>query len=189
VLGGSEEHEMVLTRTRLTEEQFMRLPEDGRKYELVDGEATEVPANFEHGMIGAIIISLLMPSAKHRGAMTTGQAGFRMHNGNIRCPDVSFTRKERLPGGKAPRSFGDAAPDLCIEIISPSEEKADMLRKIDEYFNAGAEQVWHVFPESEQVIIFSSPSEAKTYDSADELDGGNLLPGFRCCVSDLFAME
>src|ERR1051326_6789552 len=108
---------MAITKTRMTEEEFMRLPENGRKYELVDGEAKEVPAGMRHDEYGAHLCFLLYPYTRGRGALCGSQAGFRMASGNVRVPDVSFTRKERLPDGRAPEGFGDAAPDLCIEII------------------------------------------------------------------------
>lgn len=65
----------------------------------------------------------------------------------------------------------------------------DMYRKIEEYFGAGAKQVWHLFPEQQSVIVYTSPSEAKTYSAEDEINAGDLLPGFHCRVKELFALE
>jgi Uma2 family endonuclease len=180
---------MAVVRPRLTEDEFLRLPDDGRKYELVDGEAKEVPGGVEHDVIGAHIIALLMPWARGKGFIAGSQAGFRMHSANIRSPDVSFTRKERFPEGRPPRGFGDFAPDLCIEIISPSEDREEMMRKVQEYFASGAQQVWHLFPETQQATLFQSPTESAACGADDELDGGDLLPGFHCRVADLFALE
>ncbi|MBV9852708.1 MAG: Uma2 family endonuclease [Armatimonadetes bacterium] len=172
---------------KMTFEDYLRLPRDGRKYEYVDGEAKEVPTNYEHDVIGAIIIGLLTPHAKGRGYLTLSQAGFRMTGGNLRIPDAGFTRKERLPGGKPVQYFPDFAPDLCIEVVSPSEDRQDMTRKIEEYFNGGAQLVWHVFPAAQKVVVYTSPTDAKEYAAEDELSGGDLLPGFTCRVADLFA--
>ena len=180
---------------RVTEEELLRLPKDGpgnptlAKYELVDGRLKEVPTTFTHDAICLNLIWLLGPYMKGRGAGTTGQAGFRMTDGNIRVPDFSFTRKSRLPGGKVPDAFGDVAPDLCVEIISPSEERADMARKMREYFEAGAEQVWHVFPERQEVVVFTAPTETRTLNAEDILTAGDILPGFSCHVGDLFNLE
>src|SRR5207253_314786 len=99
-----------------------RLPDDGRKYELVDGEARAVPAGIKHDILGVRISARLLPFAEGRGYIVGPQAGFRMRTKNIRCPDVSYISEARLPGGDPPDGFGDDAPDLCIEIISPSEE-------------------------------------------------------------------
>lgn len=174
---------------RMTEEEMLRLPKDGRKWELVDGRLTEVPTSIRHEEIGINLIALFLPFARGRGILTAGQGGFRMVDGNIRAPDVSYTRKERFPGGHAPDTFGDLAPDLCVEVISPSEKPADMARKVREYFDGGAEQVWHVFPEARRVIVFTAPTETRALDAEDALTAESLLPGFSCRVGDLFVME
>lgn len=180
---------MAIAKVRMTEEEFIRMPDDGRKYELVDGEAKEVPGGVEQDVIGAQLIVLLHPFTKGRGFLTAAQAGFRMHSRNVRVPDVSFTLKDRFPGGRPPKGFGDLAPDLCIEIISPFEDWPDALRKIEEYFATGAQQVWHLLPETRQVVVYRSPTEKATFEAAEELEGGDLLPGFRCRVADLFDIE
>jgi Uma2 family endonuclease len=176
------------SRPRMTEDEFMRLPDDG-KYELVNGEARKVPAGHEHDIMAANIICLLKPSAKGRGYLASSQAGFRMKDGNIRSPDVSFTSKSRLPDGKPGKGFGDFAPDLCIEIISPSEEGQDMEDKVREYFDAGAVQVWQLFPEAQQARDFTSATESTDFAPTHEIAGGDVLPSLRCRVSDLFALE
>jgi Uma2 family endonuclease len=174
---------------KITEDELMRLPKDGRKWEMEDGRLTEVPTSIKHEEIGINLILMLGAFSRGRGILTSGQGGFRMTDGNVRAPDVSFTRKERFPGGHAPDTFGDLAPDLCVEIISPSERKPGMARKVREYFDGGAVQVWHVFPERQQVTVFTSPTEAQTLGTDGILDAGGILPGFSCRVSDLFILE
>ena len=179
----------ILPGMKITEGELLRLPKDGRKWELVDGRLKEVPTKFEHDQIIFRLLMLLGPYMMDQGGISTGQAGFRMTGGNIRVPDISFTRKARLPGGQVPNDFGNVAPDLCIEIISPSEERADMARKVREYFAGGAEQVWHIFPEAEQIVVFTSPTETQTFSADDIIDAGGILPGFSCRVGDIFTTE
>jgi Uma2 family endonuclease len=174
---------------RMTEEEFVRLPADGRKWDLVDGEPREVPTSFEHDRIGVELLLRLAPFGKGRGHFTGAQAGFRMANGNIRCPDLGFTLKSRLPGGIPPREFLGVAPDLAVEIISPSEDRSEMGRKVREYLESGAQQVWQLFPAQRQVVVHYTPEHAVTLNDDDELDGGDLLPGFRSRVGDLFDLE
>ena len=178
-----------ITKRYMTEEEFLRLPDDGRKYELVGGEAKVVPAGFEHDIIGATVIALLRPHAKGRGFIAGSQAGFRMTSHNVRCPDVSFTLKSRLPDGKPGKGFGEEAPDLCIEVISPSEEQAEIDQKVREYFASGAQQVWQMYPETQTIYVFTALTKSQVYGPQDMIDAGSLLPGFRCLVSDLFALE
>ena len=180
---------MALTKTRMTEEEFMRLPDDGRKYELVDGEAKEVPTSVKHELIGATVISILRQHAKGIGYVAGSSAGYRMTDRNIRCPDVGMTLRSSLPDGHVWEGFGNAAPDLCVEIISPSEDQPDMLRKVREYFESGAQIVWHMFPETLSIREFTSPIESRLLGPNDLIDLRNLLPGFSATVSDLFALE
>ena len=177
------------TRRKMTEEEFLRLPDDGRKWELVDGEAKEVPAGHKHDAIGIQVAVLLKPYTRGRGVLAGSQAGFRMASGNIRSPDVSFTRKERMPGGQPSEGFEDFAPDLAVEIISPSEEPDEMARKVAEYFGAGAEQVWHLFPDARRVIVYYSPFDTADFGPEDKMDAGDLLPGFSCRTEELFDLE
>lgn len=172
----------------MTEQEFMRLPNDGRKFELVDGEVKELPASFKHDQLVIRLARLIGDAGDAYGILVGSQAGFRMRDGNIRCPDLSFTRYERLPNGEAPEGFADFAPDLCIEVISPSEEPGDMRRKVQEYFDAGAQQVWDLYPETQSIRVFTSPTTFADYAAQDEIETGAILPGFRARVADLFAL-
>lgn len=178
---------MVEARPNLTEEEFMALPDDGHKYELVDGEAKEVPTGFMHGVIAVTLILMLGMIARQFGRLADSSTGFRMAGGNVRSPDVSFVRRERLPDGIAPSGFFDGAPDLAIEIISESEDRSDAARKIVEYFESGAQQVWTVQPLTQSVTVYKSLDNVRTYEAHEELTGGDLLPGFSCKVADVFA--
>ncbi len=179
----------TLTAHLMTEAEFLRLPDYGRKWELVNGGVKEVPTSFLHDPIVFLLSQLLGPFLRGRGGISLGQAGFRMRGGNVRVPDLSFTRRERLPGGSVPNTFGEAAPDLCVEIISPSEDRADMACKVEEYFASGAVLVWHIFPDTQTVLVFTSPAHSITLNAGDTLTGGDLLPGFSCHVADLFVLD
>lgn len=178
---------MAIARPPLiSAEEFLRLPDDGRKYELVNGEIREVPAGMRHDEYGARVIYLLYPHARGKGALCGSTAGYRMRSGNIRSPDASFTRSERLPGGRSPEGFGDGAPDLCVEIISATEDRAEASRKVSEYFEAGAEQVWHLFPVSRSAVVFTAPEKSITLLEDATITGGDILSDFRCRVGELF---
>jgi len=179
----------IATKVRMTEDEFLRMPDDGRKWELVEGEPKEVPASHMHDILVARLIQLLGIHADQFGFIAASQAGFRMVNGNVRSPDVSFTRDERLPNGPADEGFGSSAPDLCIEIISPSESAGEMATKVDEYFDAGAEQVWQLFPKQKAVKVYIAPDIFTEYQADDEITGGDILPTFRCLVSELFKLR
>ncbi|MFA0752097.1 MAG: hypothetical protein SLRJCFUN_002500 [Candidatus Fervidibacter sp.] len=180
--------EVATTKPRLTEEEFLRLPDDGRKYELVDGEAKEVPAGILHDAIVARIIMVLGHFVHSIGVLCASSAGFRMANGNIRSPDVSLVLWERLPERKLPIGFLDGAPDLAVEVLSPNEDWAELGRKLGEYFASGAKEVWLVDPEAKTVTVYKSLTQVQVFRAEDELTGGDLLPDFRCQVAVLLAV-
>jgi Uma2 family endonuclease len=96
--------------------------------------------------------------------------------------------KQSLPDGKLPDGFGDRAPDLAIEIVSPSEDMPDLLRKVGEYFESGAQEVWLLFPETQRVVRYTAPFETTVLHADDELTTP-LAPDFRVRVRDLFGVE
>jgi Uma2 family endonuclease len=174
---------------KLTEDELLALPDDGRKYELVDGRAKEVPTGARHGRIGTRLIRLLGPYADEHGELFDSNTGFRMASGNIRSPGVAFVSRLRRPDGPLPMGFLNGAPDLAVEIISPSEDEPDRARKVVECLASGAQQVWQVFPESRRVVVYESLDRVRSLGAGEELDGGDLLPNFRCRVSDLMPEE
>jgi Uma2 family endonuclease len=109
-----------------------------------------------------------------------------MAQGNIRSPDVSVMRTERLPDGKAPEGFVDGAPDLAVEVVSPSETMSALLTKMGEYFESGAQEVWLLFPERKQVHRYRAELVVEVLNEDDTLNGAPLLPDFTVRVGDLF---
>ncbi len=87
------------------------------------------------------------------------------------------------------KTFAPFDPDLAIEIISELEDRSDMARKVREYFASGAQQVWQMYPEETRIIVFYSPIETKTLEADDVIDCPEILPGFRCRVSELFELD
>ncbi len=173
-------------KRRWTEQELLGLPDDGRKYELVNGRLKQVPTGGQHGKIGVELTVRLYPFSKPWADLFDSSTGFRMRGGNIRSPDLSLMRRERLPEGKPPAGFIDGAPDLAIEIVSPSEDQADLLQKVGEYFESGAQEVWLLFPERQQVYRYRAPLEVEVLNAGDTLTGGALLPGFTIRVGELF---
>jgi Uma2 family endonuclease len=176
--------EATVVKPKMTEEEFLRLPDDGRKYELVDGEAKEVPAGVRHDAIVMRIGYLMYPFAAKIGFLCASSAGFRMVTGNIRSPDVSLVLRERLPEGQLPEGFMEGAPDLAIEVISPNEDWAELGRKIGEYFMSGSKQVWLVDPQAKTVTVYKSLTDVHVLHAEEEISS-DLLPGFKCKVADL----
>ncbi|NOT61623.1 MAG: Uma2 family endonuclease, partial [Acidobacteria bacterium] len=105
---------------------------------------------------------------------------------NERIPDISFVAAERIPPTGSPLGVWQIAPDLAIEIISPNDLHERVNTKVLEYLDAGVKQVWVVSLEQRMVTIHPSPNESHTVRGEAELTGGDLLPGFRCKLSEIF---
>jgi Uma2 family endonuclease len=173
-----------------TDEEFMALS-DGDRYELVNGELITVGnSGMEHGNLGAFLCGLLEIYARRTklGATFDSSTAFTMKTGNKRSPDVSFVVKDRLQGlKKLPKGFFQGAPDLAVEIISPSNTFDEIHSKIVEYFESGSQLVWVIHPDEESILIYHKPQPDKLLQLSDTLDGETVVPGFTLLVADLFA--
>jgi Uma2 family endonuclease len=180
-----------LTRTRKTwtDKELEALPQNGYKYELLEGNLTLSPAHANHGVICSRLVALLYPFVqRHKlGQVYDSSTGFRLSDELLLSPDVSFVSKARLKKILvAPDKFLYGAPDLAIEVISPSDRMRELHRKLDHYFAYGTRAVWWVNWKLEQVHIYTPDTvEARTH--ADEVvSGADILPGFNCRLSRIF---
>ncbi len=113
-----------------------------------------------------------------------------MKNRNCRAPDVGFFSKARLiQFGFKPttRKFFPAAPDLAVEVLSPSNTRAQIDARLKDYFASGTQLAWVVDPDNECAEICHSPTDRKLIGSGGQLEGERLLPGFSFPIADLFA--
>lgn len=173
-----------------TDEEFMALPDDGNKYELVNGELLMSNSGAEHGYITSLLMIVLGNHVKAQklGLMFDSSTAFTLKSGNKRSPDISFIAKERLQGlKKLPRGFWQGSPDLAVEVLSPSNTVEEIHNKIVEYFDNDTKLVWVINPEEEYVLIYHSPKPDRFLTSQDALDGENIVPGFQMWVAELFA--
>ena len=82
-------------------------------------------------------------------------------------------------------------PTLAVEVISPSNTRAEMRQKRVEYFESGAKLVWQVYPDTRTVMIFDKAGDepAKVLKEGEILDGGDVLPGFQIAVTEIFRLS
>jgi len=175
------------TRRVATEEDLLAMPQDGHKYELVDGEIRMSPTGNRHGVVIAQLAALLVQFVKPRrlGYVIAGDAGFRLPSKNVRCPDVSFVATGRFPDEKVPDDFGDLAPDLAVEVLSPHDRPRHVLDKVGEYLEAGVRLIWVIDPRAARAVVYRSLSDVRELAADGEFDGGDVVPGFRCALRDI----
>lgn len=156
------------------------------------------PASYAHGKrankFGRVIGDFVENHAL--GDVTGAETGFILYENpdpagkdTVRAPDVGFVSKARLAeltDKDLSSGFFPGAPDLAVEVISPSESADDVQTKVDEYLQYGTKMVIVVYEKSKRIVVHT-PEGAKTLRGDDTLEGGDLLPGFAVKVSALFA--
>jgi len=165
------------------------LDHQDRICELVDGVLVEKTMGYLESIL-AIFISRKIGDfvESHKSGIVLGEAGtLRILPRQVRIPDVSFISWEKFPGGKLPKvQIPSVAPDLAIEVLSPSNAEGEMRRKLNDYFAAGVSLVWYIDPGKKNARIYTSPDQCTVLDETQSLSGGAVLPGFELALRDLF---
>jgi len=175
----------------VTAEELARLPDDGHRYELVEGRLVRMsPVNFDHGRIVMQIGFLLNRHLKQNPVGVIGaEIGFKLATNpdTVRGPDVAFVRNERVPSPKGRRGFVKGPPDVAIEVLSPDDRTRDVHEKIEEYLARGVLLVAVVHPDDKIVEIFRPATDKVTFESqTDILDLSDVIPGFSCQLREIF---
>lgn len=173
-------------------EDFYEIAFEGFRGELVEGELREtMPTSILHGIIAGRIAGLLWVFLLQNklGEVLTAETGFRLFTDRktVRVPDVSFLSSEKLAGIKNVDKFFDGTPDLAVEVISLSETYRDVQGKLEDYLSAGVKMVWIIRPENKTVTAYRTLSDFKILRENEELSGEDVLPNFKCNLSDIFA--
>ena len=179
------------SRARLvTAEEFARIPDDGYRYELVDGRVVRMsPAGYRRGVVATRLAVVLTQFVDAGGlGLVTVPAGFMLATNpdTVREPDVAFVHTARLPEAGLPDGFWPGAPDLAVEIRSPGDRPAEIRDKVRDYLACGVRLVWVVDPRRQTVVAYSPDAPPVLHGPADFLDGADVLPGFSCPVRSLF---
>jgi Uma2 family endonuclease len=172
---------------RMTPEEFAALPDDDHRYEYINGEARAMsPAGGRHGRIGIRIAALLDAHLyPDDGHVYDSSTGYRLPNGDVLSPDVSVILAGRLPEEEEPVGFIPIAPDLAVEIISPSDLYAPLQEKIAAYLGWGAKAVWVVEPDQRQIMVHTAEQIERIHGD-DALLGGDAVPGFSAKLDEIF---
>ena len=180
---------MVATH-QITVAEFEAMPLEGL-WELLDGELVAVsPSGDESSstamIIGHLLLNHVLPG--RLGRVYGADGGFVLFTDRqtVLAPDVAFVAAERAPQGKARKHFPRLAPDLAVEVRSPSDRLGDVLAKVALYLQAGVRLVWVVDSERRTVTVFRPDAPAETRDDTMTIDGDDVLPGFAVPVAEMF---
>lgn len=165
---------------------------EDQHYELIEGVVYEMPpTGEEHGVVTVEITYHIRHFVGQHdlGRVTGAETGYVLHrrpNGRdtVLAPDVGFVSKARMAETPS-QKFAEMAPDLAVEVLSPSQTYTQMARKVQVYLRYGTRMVLILDP-IEKVIFVHTPTGTTTLEISDTLDGGDVLPGFQVEVKKLF---
>ena len=179
---------MATTTNLLSWQAFEQLPDDGMHREVIEGELISLPPpKSRHSIVAHNALRALLPIEERARGKVLVEAGYKLRDDPPTWiqPDVSFLRGDQIQRA-APDGYFFDAPELAIEIVSPSESARDMERKIDVLLAAGAHTVWVIYPESRKVRVFLRDGTSYSRGLTDKLSLPNLLPDWELPVSKLF---
>ena len=176
---------------RATAADLLAAPADGVRRELVDGEVRETaPAGFGHGRValnaGAVLREFVR--ARASGVVVAAETGFRLRRDpdTVQAPDAAFVAADRLPDPEDQRGFLELAPDLVVEVVSPSDRAEDVVQMARSWLAAGSRLVWVAHPQLRLVVVHRPDGTATEVPVDGRLDGADVLPGFDVAVAELF---
>ena len=182
---------MSTTTQPFTAEQLSRLPDDGWRYELVEGALIKMaPPGFEHGDVALTLGALLWNhvQAHKLGRVVAAETGFKVASDpdTVLAPDAAFIRQEEIERLGRTKKFWPGAPDLAVEVMSPGDGARKTDEKARSWVAYGARMVWVVNPGKRTVCVYEPGADVVVLTEADALGGGAVVPGFRCDVRDIF---
>jgi Uma2 family endonuclease len=174
----------------MTGEELFRRP-DLNPCELINGRVVPtMPTGRGHGSSEAKITTRLATYAEAagRGEVMTGEVGIyiRREPDTVRAADILFISRERL-ARCAPSGYLDVAPELVVEVFSPTDRWSKVMEKLEDYFSAGVDRVWVLIPDLRRVLAYRSLVDVVQFGEGEILTDEELLPGFSVPVAELFS--
>jgi len=171
-----------------TIEEVARLPDDAFRYALIRGVLYRMPP--PKARDGRIISTMTrhvgnFVDERHLGVIYD-QSGFifTLDPDTLLGPDLSFVRQDRVPDDED--AYPILAPDLVVEVVSPSQSGPSIAEKTAIYLEAGVRLVWIFEPDQRVVLVHRANGTRSVLTERDEIDGEDVLPGFRMRVGRFF---
>ena len=178
----------MVTTKLTTVEDVERLPDDDFRYALLWGVLYRMPPpKFVHGRVTNTIGRHVGNFVDEHGlGVVSAEAGFVLARDPdvLLEPDVAFVRADRVPIDQ--EVYPELAPDLVVEVVSPSNTGPAIADKVRAYLEAGVRLVWVFSPRRRSVAVHRPDQPVRELSEADDLNGEDVLPGFRVRVGSLF---
>ena len=175
----------------VTPERPEILTEPEGLYEVIDGQVVEKSMGVYECWLATEVFDLLN---RHVKGNSLGRVlmemifDLRPTVDRERRPDVAFISFERWASDReVPETSSWAVvPDLAIEVVSKTNSADEMVEKVEEYFRVGVRLVWVVYRRQRRIYVYRSPTDIQVRTLGEELDGGEVLPGFRVRLEQIF---
>lgn len=182
---------MTTPTKSVTAQELLERTADGFRYELVEGRLRKMaPAGNVHGYVAMKLGSRLEWFARESrlGRVYAAETGFRLSSDpdTVRAPDVAFVSRARIEAAGEVTGYWPGAPDLAVEVLSPSDTHAEVTEKSLAWLEAGCRLVLAVDPSQRTVTVYRSREDIRILTRGDSVDGADVVPGFALPVSDLF---
>ncbi len=182
----------MTTSKLVTAEELLHMPDDGWRYELREGRLVKMaPAGRVHGKYAARVgAGMLTYVEAHRlGEVSAAETGFMLATGpdTVRAPDAAFVSRERIEEAEETPGYWPFAPDLAVEVISPSDTYTEVESKVFQWLDAGAKAVVVVDPRRKSVTVYRSRSDITVLTGDDVLEVEDVIPGWTMPLRELFA--
>jgi Uma2 family endonuclease len=174
----------------LTAEELLHLSLPDKQTELVRGTlVVREPPGYQHGVI-AMKIARLIANHVHDhslGIVVAAETGFKLFSSpdTVRAPDAGFISQGRAPA-PAPLGYPALAPDLVVEVVSPSDRAGEVQAKVSDWLTAGSCLVWVIDPDRRRAIVYREDGSVDLLANQDALSGEDVLPGFSCALADVW---
>jgi Uma2 family endonuclease len=183
---------MATASTLMTAEEFEQRPDDGKRYELIDGELREMaPTVNWHGEVESNLVIRLGGHVQARGLgrVSCGEILYivRRNPDRVRAADIAFIHQERVPPLEARQHIMEVIPDLVVEVLSKHDTVEEISDRIDDWLGAGVQMLWIVDPFRRTVTIYQSGRDPVLLGEHGILEGNPVVPGFHCPVAEIFA--
>jgi Uma2 family endonuclease len=183
---------MAVVRQQVTADELLLMPDDGFRYELVQGELRQMnPAGNVHGRV---TMSFAWRLARHveenrLGTVYAAETGFRLASDpdTVRAPDVALVSQARVEAIGEVEGFWPEAPDLAVEVVSPGDSYSEVEEKVFAWLDASTKMVVVINPRQRSATVYKSPTDIVALTEADVLAGGDVVPGFELAVREIFA--
>jgi Uma2 family endonuclease len=181
---------LATTVTHYTPEDLLALPDYGR-YELIDGQLAERKMGAKSSLAATNLLILMgsFVRSNNLGLVFQADCGYQIfaeEPGRVRFADASFIRRGKLPEDRVPQGHCHVAPDVVIEAVSPNDTAYEVEDKIAQWLGTGVQLVWVLYPETQRVQVHRADGTVTKLQSAEQLSGEDVLPGFQCQIAAVF---